>query len=190
MKHIVIASLATLAVVAAAGLPAAQAQGVKVMKNNEIKESSIIEALTPPQDEVRTRSIRIRPAGESPATAARPGTASSGSASILITFATDSAEISDQARSSLDVVGRALNSDKLANFKFSIEGHADPRGGSEYNLKLSQARAESVVDYLVTHHNISRERLRPQGKGDQELANPNMPTAPENRRVTFRTQVE
>jgi len=190
MRRTFTAAVAALVTASLAYLPSAQGQSVKVMKGDEIRESTIIEALSPPQDEIRTRSIRVRPAGESSVAAARPGTASSGSASILITFATDSSEISDQARAALDVVGRALNSDRLATYKFAIEGHADPRGGSDYNLKLSQARAESVVDYLVTYHHISRERLQPLGKGDRELANPNVPTAPENRRVTFKTQVE
>lgn len=185
MKRQTIASLIVFFVATAAHLPDAGAQGVKVLKGNELRESSIIDALAPPQDEVRTRSIRVRPTGGSPSAAQGQG-----SASIIVTFATDSSEISDQARSSLDVVGRALNSDKLANFKFAIEGHADPRGGSDYNLKLSQARAESVAEYLEKHHHIAPERLRPIGKGDQELANPNVPTAPENRRVTFKTQIE
>ena len=65
--------------------------------------------------------------------------------------------------------------------------HADPRGGADYNLRLSQARAESVVDYLAGRHGIPRDRLRPIGKGQTELANPGRPTAPENRRVTIKT---
>ena len=107
------------------------------------------------------------------------------SASVLITFVTDSAELAGQARSSLDVIGKALQSQQLANLKFAIEGHADPRGTSEHNLRLSQARAESVVSYLSTQHRIDRSRLRPVGKGDSELYNAQQPTAPENRRVTI-----
>jgi OmpA-OmpF porin, OOP family len=185
MKRKSMATLVAVFFAAAVHLPDADAQGVKVLKGNELRESSIIEALAPPEDGVRTRSIRVRPTGSAPAAGQGQG-----SASIIVTFATDSAEISEQAKSALDVVGRALNSDKLANFKFAIEGHADPRGGSDYNLKLSQARAESVAEYLEKYHHVSPDRLRPIGKGDQELANPNVPTAPENRRVTFKTQIE
>ena len=109
------------------------------------------------------------------------------SASLLITFETDSAALTPAAQASLDVVARALQADRLASFNFSIEGHADPRGPAEHNMALSQSRAESVVDYLVGRHSIVRERLRPIGKGETELANPARPAAPENRRVTITT---
>ena len=108
-------------------------------------------------------------------------------ASLLITFVTNSAELTSAAQSSLDIVARALQAERLAEFKFAVEGHADPRGSDEYNLRLSQARAASVVDYLVARHHIDRDRLKPIGKGNTELANAARPTAPENRRVTIVT---
>ncbi|MBS1138070.1 MAG: OmpA/MotB domain protein, partial [Proteobacteria bacterium] len=67
---------------------------------------------------------------------------------------------------------------------------ADPRGGEEYNLHLSQARAESVVNYLAEQHQIERDRLKPVGKGISEPLNTARPDAPENRRVTIKTVVE
>lgn len=79
----------------------------------------------------------------------------------------------------------ALQSPKLADFRFSIQGHADPRGNPEKNLQLSQHRAESVRDYLVTYKQIPNERLQAIGKGDTELMNRSNPIAPENRRVTI-----
>ena len=168
------------------------AQTGKVLKGKEITESALIDALTPDEKEgsdpsgITYRSIRVRPDQPAPAAAlAKP--AKPASASLLITFETDSAQLTPRARSSLDVVARALNADKLAEFRFSIEGHADPRGGHEHNLQLSQARAESVVDYLVSTHGIKRDRLKPQGKGDSELMNTAKPDAPENRRVTITT---
>ena len=126
-----------------------------------------------------TRSIRVQPDN------AGAGSAKQASASLLITFETNSAGLTARAKRSLDVVGQALASDKLANFRFGIEGYADPRGQSDVNLKLSQARAEAVRDYLVTTKNIERARLEPVGKGDKELLNKQNPIAPENRRVTF-----
>jgi outer membrane protein OmpA-like peptidoglycan-associated protein len=180
-------ALALSAVLAALHSGAAVAQSDKVLKGREITENALIEALTPEGEPVeRMRSIRVAPDRPAPAerVAAAPKRAS---ASLLITFETNSAELTPRARSSLDVVGRALNADKLADFKFSIEGHADPRGGPEFNLKLSQARAESVVQYLVEQHKISPERLKPIGKGESELLNTANPLAPENRRVTIVT---
>jgi outer membrane protein OmpA-like peptidoglycan-associated protein len=87
----------------------------------------------------------------------------------------------------MDVVGRALNADKLAPFKFSIEGHADPRGGTELNQRLSEERAQSVRQYLVENHHIDPQRLTSVGKGDKEPLNEKDPAAPENRRVTIVT---
>ncbi|MDB5946245.1 MAG: OmpA/MotB domain protein, partial [Ramlibacter sp.] len=72
----------------------------------------------------------------------------------------------------------------------AIEGHADPRGGEQANLELSQRRAESVVSYLAGNHHIDPSRLRPVGKGQTELFNLTQLDAPENRRVTVKTLVE
>jgi outer membrane protein OmpA-like peptidoglycan-associated protein len=109
---------------------------------------------------------------------------------MLITFVTNSAELTPKAKEMLAVLARALQSDKLAQFKFSIEGHADPRGGEELNLQLSQLRAEAVVKYLSEQQNISESRLVAVGKGQSELMNTRDPSAPENRRVTVKTVVE
>jgi OmpA-OmpF porin, OOP family len=81
-----------------------------------------------------------------------------------------------------------MKSDKLANVKFTIEGHADPRGNEEANLKLSQSRAESVRDYLTASHGLAAERVNAVGKGSSALMKPSEPAAPENRRVTIVAQ--
>ena len=159
------------------------AQGGVVLRDRDVNESVLIEALTP-ERQFRTRSIRITPDGGSPAPAKRP------SASMLITFETSSADLKPEARKMLDTLGRAMTSDKLSTFKFAIEGHADPRGGEAFNLELSQRRAEAVVSYLTENHHIDPSRLRPVGKGQSELFNARQLDAPENRRVTVRTVVE
>ena len=93
--------------------------------------------------------------------------------------------VDDEARRSLDVVGGALQSPQLEQYRFSIQGHADPRGTPERNLALSQARAESVRRYLVANKHIRDERLQAVGKDDTELMNHENPIVPENRRVSF-----
>ena len=179
---VAIAAAATglLALVLSTGVAA---QGV-MFKAEELDEGARIDALTPPPPGVRTRSILVQPKakgapGENPR---------AGAASITITFATGSADISPGSQEALDVIARALASDRLTDYNFAVEGHADPRGESDYNLRLSQARAESVVDYLVSKHSVPKARLHPIGKGENELARPDVPTAPENRRVTFKTE--
>ena len=159
-------------------------QAEKVLKGREIDESTLVDALTPAEKPILSRSIRVTRENQ------RPVPIKQAAASLLITFETDSAQLTPKAKQSLEVVARALKSDKLASFKFSIEGHADPRGGEELNLRLSQERAESVVAYLADEQQIERSRLQAIGKGQSQLLNIAEPNAPENRRVTIKTLTE
>ena len=160
------------------------AQQAPVMKEGQVTENALVDALTPAEPAIRTRSIRVI-RDEEAGGAAPKQPAKRAAASLLITFETNSAQLTPRAKRSLDVVGQALGSEKLAPFRFGIEGHADPRGGEEVNQKLSQARAESVRDYLVAAQQIDSARLEPLGKGASELMNKASPAAPENRRVTI-----
>lgn len=178
-----------LSLAVAAALPGTAAAEGPVLKGSQVTESALIDALSveAPADAasgVRTRGFR--PAN-SAATSARPAKAGPGRASLLITFNTDSAVLTPEATHALDTVAKALQSDQLAGLSFRVEGHADPRGDAEHNIKLSQQRAESVIDYLVTHQGVLPERLSAVGKGASELLDPVHPTAPENRRVTIVT---
>ena len=169
----------------------------KVLREGQVTQQALIDALTPqvqPVDDaasavenngVRTRSFRpaVRPAAAVAGTAA--AAAQPARASILVTFVTNSADLTSGAKSALDVLAAAMKSEKLASVKFTIEGHADPRGTPEVNMKLSQARADSVRSYLTSTHGLAAERVNAVGKGSSALMNPNDPAAPENRRVTI-----
>lgn len=151
-----------------------------VLKEGEAELGTLVDALAPPRP-IRTRSIGIvRDDVGTPAIASKPA-----KVSLLVTFETNSANLTRSAKKQLDVVGEALASDKLAPFRFAIEGHADPRGVAAANLKLSQQRAESVREYLITSKNLDQARLEAVGKGDREVLNRTNPEAPENRRVTI-----
>jgi OOP family OmpA-OmpF porin len=67
-----------------------------------------------------------------------------------------------------------------------VEGHTDSVGSSEYNKKLSNQRAQSVVNWL-TAHGIARERLTSAGMGKESPMAPNDTEANRaiNRRVEF-----
>lgn len=54
--------------------------------------------------------------------------------------------------------------------KIELSSHTDSRGSDSYNDKLSQRRAQSAVDYLVTQ-GIERGRLRAKGYGERKLVN-------------------
>ncbi|MFM7506893.1 MAG: OmpA family protein, partial [Rubrivivax sp.] len=109
----------------------AEPEKEKVLKESQVSEQTLVDALTPP---VRTRSWRPGVAAAGTASAAAPQTAK---ASILVTFVTGKADLTPDARKALDVLAAAMKSDKLASVKFTIEGHADPRGSEELNLRLS-----------------------------------------------------
>ena len=49
-----------------------------------------------------------------------------------------------------------------------LGSHTDSRGGDESNMKLSQARADQAVDYIITRGNISPTRLKSQGYGESK----------------------
>lgn len=161
------------------------AEETTLLKGNKVTESNLLEALTPAPEPVLTRSLKV-----SRSTDAVLAPKKKASASLLITFETNSAELTAAAKQQLDVVAAALKNDRLAEYSFNVEGHADPRGVAEANLVLSQQRAESVRAYLVSSHNIAAERLKAEGKGDTDLLNRKVPAAPENRRVTIVTNTQ
>jgi len=70
--------------------------------------------------------------------------------------------------------------------KIEIGGHCDWIGGDEYNLRLSQKRAEAVVSYLVSK-GVDRSRLIAKGYGEaQPIADNNTTEGrAKNRRVEF-----
>jgi outer membrane protein OmpA-like peptidoglycan-associated protein/tetratricopeptide (TPR) repeat protein len=79
----------------------------------------------------------------------------------------DAATLRPQSKVELDKLIEFLELN--ANLKVQIRSHTDERGRDQYNLKLSERRAQSVVDYLVDN-GISRDRLEPKGMGETEPA--------------------
>lgn len=82
------------------------------------------------------------------------------------------------------------------SIQIQLNSHTDSRGSDSYNLKLSQARAQSVVDYLV-QNGITAERLTAKGYGETEPVNKCVNgvkcTEEEhqlNRRTTFKVKSE
>lgn len=82
-------------------------------------------------------------------------------------FDVDKAEIRPEYREEISKVGKFMQ--QYPSTTAVIEGHSDNVGDPEYNLNLSQRRAESVVNHLVETYNIDRSRLTAKGYG---LANP------------------
>ena len=76
---------------------------------------------------------------------------------------------------------------KAKNWKLDIAGHTDDKGSDEYNLKLSQNRANAVKDYLV-NSGVESELITAQGFGESKpiVPNDNDANRERNRRVEFK----
>lgn len=74
---------------------------------------------------------------------------------------------------------------KYPQTKAVIEGHADNIGSESDNQKLSQQRAQSVLDYLVQEHSIASRRLTAVGYGENRPVADNSTVAGQqaNRRI-------
>lgn len=103
----------------------------------------------------------------------------------------DKAEIRPDAALELDKLARILKDNP--NIKIELSSHTDDRASAAYNLDLSQRRAESAVEYLVSQ-GIDRERMIARGYGKSQLIIQNASTEEEhqkNRRTEFKvTEVE
>jgi outer membrane protein OmpA-like peptidoglycan-associated protein len=89
-------------------------------------------------------------------------------AAVKVLFAFNSAELTPEASSTLDAIGRALTSSGLAPCCFRIEGHTDAIGSEEYNSELSLRRAHSVAIYLSHKFGIDTTRLLVAGFGKRQ----------------------
>ena len=102
---------------------------------------------------------------------------------IEIKFDYDSASIKAESVPDVDELGKALTSDALKEYRIVLNGHTDAAGSNDYNQDLSDRRAASVRDYLITKFGISEDRLIAIGYGEERLKNVDDPLAAENRRV-------
>lgn len=147
----------------------------------EVDANKIIDALKPraAEGQLRTRSLRnlqVEQQEQLPPP----------SVSLTIQFDFDSSKVSASSASQLTQLAKALKSDDLAPLSFRIEGHTDGKGTPEYNLALSQTRADAVKKYLQ-RLGVKTERLETEGMGDKDLVNKTDIYAAENRRVRIVT---
>ncbi len=77
----------------------------------------------------------------------------------------DKATLTAESEASLDELVKLLNLNP--NVTIELSAHCDYKGSDQYNIKLSQARSESVVKYLI-EHGIEAERLTPKGYGEEK----------------------
>jgi peptidoglycan-associated lipoprotein len=82
--------------------------------------------------------------------ASTPGSAQDFTVNVgdRIFFDTDSSAIRADAQATLAKQAQWLN--QYANYRITVEGHADERGTREYNLALGARRAAATRDYLIS----------------------------------------
>jgi len=102
---------------------------------------------------------------------------------IAIEFDFNSARISPSSYRSIGLMTDALYHPALFGYCFLIVGHTDAVGGREYNLKLSERRAEAIRQALINPFGIGKLRIDTMGLGEEQLLNRSNPKAAENRRV-------
>src|SRR6202453_3697612 len=72
-------------------------------------------------------------------------------------FETDSSELTEQSRATLDKQAQWLGN--YNRYSFTVEGHADERGTREYNIALGPRRAQAVRAFLASR-GIDPSRMR------------------------------
>lgn len=100
-------------------------------------------------------------------------------------FVTDKSYLTDYSKGILDKLIKTLNSDP--NLMVNIYGYADSRGTDPYNVRLSQARINSVIAYL-TSKGIAEKRIIHQkafGEANPVASNKTPEGRLKNRRVEF-----
>jgi len=80
----------------------------------------------------------------------------------------DKADIRTDAAEELDKIVQFLTDNTQMNLE--LGAHTDARASIGYNLKLSQRRAESAVNYII-RRGIAKDRIKPKGYGESQLIN-------------------
>jgi len=103
----------------------------------------------------------------------------------IINFNFDSAELTPEAHEYLKSIAGQLK--RLENYKLDIVGHTDTSGTRRYNQKLSEKRAETVVNELASL-GISKDIMTAYGKGSTSpvFSNQTLEGRQKNRRIEFK----
>ena len=102
----------------------------------------------------------------------------------VVNFDFDKADISTDARRILTDVAASLARPESQNLRIEVVGNTDAIGGESYNNRLSERRAQAVVDFLRAN-GVSEARMTPRaaGEGNPVASNDNPEGRATNRRV-------
>ena len=102
-----------------------------------------------------------------------------------LNFEFGKADIKKDSFPYLDKLADTLN--KAKNWTLEIQGHTDDKGGDDFNMKLSQNRADAVKNYLITK-GVLLDSITAKGFGESKplVPNDNDANREKNRRVEFK----
>lgn len=102
---------------------------------------------------------------------------------LEINFDYNSAVIRPESYPAIGRIADALHHPTLLGYKFIVAGNTDASGSREYNLKLSQQRADAIVEALTTTFRIPASQIDAVGLGEEQLRDAEHPKSAVNRRV-------
>ena len=111
---------------------------------------------------------------------------------ITVLFATGSSVLGPKGRAEIDREAAWVKTQNTKGWVVAVVGFADTTGNTAANRTLSERRANAVIGYLVTKHNLPLQRLvQPFGYGDSKPAAENTTAEgrAKNRRVEIRLLV-
>jgi len=102
---------------------------------------------------------------------------------VTVEFDFNSAAIRPASYRTVGAIADALHNPLLLGYGFLVIGHTDSVGGRQYNLGLSQRRAEALRAALIDPFGVNPGVLEAVGLGEEQLLDPQHPTSGVNRRV-------
>ena len=96
---------------------------------------------------------------------------------VEINFDFNSAAIRPESYRNVGAIADALHNPILLGYGILVVGHTDAVGGREYNLNLSQKRADAIRDALVDPFGVNPSVLETVGLGEEQLRDPQHPTS-------------
>jgi outer membrane protein OmpA-like peptidoglycan-associated protein len=134
-----------------------------------------------------SRAERLQQSAQAPTESAAPSidcTAFTGTIEG-VQFLSNSAQLTAAAERTL--AGIAVNLKSFSGLQLEIQAHTDSQGNDTYNMTLSEQRARSVVNFLVSQ-GIAAERLTARGYGETRAVASNYTAdgRAKNRRVEFK----
>lgn len=102
---------------------------------------------------------------------------------VEIQFDLNSAMVKPESYRTVGAIADAMHNPVLLGYKFLVVGNTDATGTREYNMKLSQERADAVAQALATTFRVDPRRIQAVGLGEEALQDTRNPDAAINRRV-------